>query len=151
MAVITPASDVAELAASLERVVTMVRRILPNQSLSLTAISVLRSLEMYGPTRLTELASAQGVTQPAMTQLVTRLERDGYVRRQSSHADARVVLVTLTEHGEQFLHQRREARARRLDELLAGLPAQDRARIVAAIPALTLLASLGQEVVDTRP
>ncbi|HEY7175981.1 MAG TPA: MarR family transcriptional regulator, partial [Micromonosporaceae bacterium] len=144
-------SDVLDLSVSLERVVSMVRRLMPNQAMSLTAVSVLRSLEMYGPTRLTELASAQGVTQPAMTQLVTRLERDGYVRRQGSDADARVVLVTLTGHGEQFLHERREARARRLDELLAGLPADDRARILAAIPALTLLASLGQEVVDTRP
>src|SRR5215470_15168453 len=145
MAVITPASDVAELAASLERVVTMVRRILPNQPLSLTAMSVLRSLEASGPTRLTELAGTQGVTQPAMTQLVTRLERDGYVQRRGSDRDARVVLVALMPDGEEFLRQRRELRAAHLTELLDRLSADDRARILAAVPALDLLASLAEQ------
>jgi DNA-binding MarR family transcriptional regulator len=145
MAVISPASDVAELVASLERVVTMVRRMLPNQSLSLTAISVLRSLEASGPTRLTELASAQGVTQPAMTQLVTRLEREGYVQRQGSDRDARVVLVALMPDGEELLRQRRKQRAGRLTELLDRLSADDRARILAAVPALDLLASLAEQ------
>lgn len=142
---ISPASDVAELVASLERVVTMVRRMLPNQSLSLTAISVLRSLEASGPTRLTELASAQGVTQPAMTQLVTRLEREGYVQRQGSDRDARVVLVALMPDGEELLRQRRKQRAGRLTELLDRLSADDRARILAAVPALDLLASLAEQ------
>lgn len=140
----TPGADVRDLASSLERVVTMVRRMMPSQPMSLTAVSVLRSLETAGPTRLTELAAAQGVTQPAMTQLVTRLERDGYVERRGQHGDARVVLVRLTEAGAQFLGDRRELRARRLDEMLGTLPPDDRARVLDAVPALTLLASLGE-------
>jgi DNA-binding MarR family transcriptional regulator len=78
-----------------------------------------------------------------MTQLVTRLERDGYVRRQGTDHDARVVLVALTDSGAAFLGERRDGRARRLDEMLAGLAPDDRARIVDAIPALNLLASIG--------
>jgi DNA-binding MarR family transcriptional regulator len=144
MAVTSPHADVAQLATALERVVTMVRRMLPSQPMSLTSSSVLRSLEAFGPTRLTELASAQGVTQPGMTQLITRLERDGYVERGGSHHDARVVLVSLTAAGQEFLHHRRELRAVQLSDLLDRLPADDRTQILAAIPALDLLASLGQ-------
>jgi DNA-binding MarR family transcriptional regulator len=145
MTVTSPDTDVRDLAATLERVVTMVRRMMPSQAMSLTSVSVLRSLESAGPTRLTELASSQGVTQPGMTQLVTRLERDGYVERRSQHGDARVVLVGLTEAGEEFLRQRRELRTQRLDDLLRTLPADDRSRILDAIPALTMLASLGPQ------
>jgi DNA-binding MarR family transcriptional regulator len=145
MTVTSPDTDVRDLAATLERVVTMVRRMMPSQAMSLTSVSVLRSLESAGPTRLTELASSQAVTQPGMTQLVTRLERDGYVERRSQHGDARVVLVGLTEAGEEFLRQRRELRTQRLDDLLRTLPADDRSRILDAIPALTMLASLGPQ------
>ena len=147
MAVTSPDLDVAQLSNALERVVTMVRRMLPSQPMSLTSVSVLRSLELSGPTRLTELASTQGVTQPGMTQLITRLERDGYVQRGGSHQDARVVLVSLTDAGQEFLDQRRKLRAAHLSDLLDRLPADHRAEILAAIPALDLLADLGQEPV----
>lgn len=147
MAVTSPNADVAQLSTTLERIVIMVRRLMPSQPMSLTAVSVLRSLETSEATRLTELASAQGVTQPAMTQLVTRLERDGYVERGGSDHDARVVLVSLTDAGQEFLHLRREMRAAHLGDLLDRLPPEDRTRILAAIPALNLLAALGQESV----
>src|SRR5258708_38968928 len=129
MTVTSRDTDVRALAATLERVVTMMRRMMPSQAMSLTSVSVLRSLESAGPTRLTELASSQGVTQPGMTQLVTRLERDGYVERGSQHGDARVVLVGLTDAGAQFLRQRRELRSQRLHDLLRPLPAGDRSPV----------------------
>lgn len=147
MTVTSPDADVAQLSTTLERVVVMVRRLMPSQPMSLTAVSVLRTLETSGATRLTELSTAQGVTQPAMTQLVTRLERDGYVERGGSPHDARVVLVSLTESGRAFLRHRREMRAAHLNDLLDRLPADDRARILAAVPALNLLADLGRESV----
>jgi DNA-binding MarR family transcriptional regulator len=137
--------DVQTLAASLERLVAMVRRLTPpSAGLSLTASSTLRSLELSGPHRLSELATGQGITQPAMTQLVTRLEREGYVQRGGSPDDARVVLVTLTAAGRDLLHRRRRARSEALHALLDRLPAADREAVFAAVPALNLLAELGQ-------
>jgi DNA-binding MarR family transcriptional regulator len=138
--------DVLKLAVSLERVVTMIRRLPPNEGMSLTAISVLRSLEVSGPTRLTELAAGQGVTQPAMTQLVTRMERDGYLERRSTELDGRVVMVAITELGVGLMIRRRERRTEKLTALLATVPAADRDAILAATPALTLLADLGRNV-----
>ena len=136
--------DSLALAATLERVVTMVRRIVPSGGMSLTAVSTLNTLQNAGMLRLTELAAAQSVTQPAMTQLVTRMERDGLVERRSSDHDGRVVLVALTTAGRVYLANRRAIRARRLDELMSMLPATDRKAVIAALPALTLLADLGQ-------
>lgn len=139
-------TDALALSTSLERIVVMVRRLVPTEGLSLTAVSTLRSLEKSGPSRLTELAAAQTVTQPAMTQLVTRMENDGLVERRGDDNDGRVVLVVLTEVGREFLASRRATRAHRLDELMSALPAPDRAAIIAAIPALTILADLGQNI-----
>ena len=61
---------------------------------SLTTRTVLGTLADDGPTRLTELASATGVSQPAMTQCVGRLEREGSVIRLVDPDDARATLST---------------------------------------------------------
>ncbi len=136
--------EVMALAKSLERVVTMLRRLADTPHISLTTAATLRMLEMSGPCRLSELAASQGVTQPAMTQLVTRLQRDGLAHRGRDASDARVVLVELTASGRRLLRDRRAERAGRLRELLDALGPADRATILAAGPALDLLADLGQ-------
>jgi DNA-binding MarR family transcriptional regulator len=136
--------DVDALAASLEQLIVMVRRLVPPDGMSLTAVSTLRALQDSGPRRLSELAVVQSVTQPAMTQLVTRLERDGYARRGGSPDDARVVLVSLTDAGADLLRRRRATRVRVLRELVDTLPDADQDLVYAAVPAINLLAGLGQ-------
>lgn len=134
------ALDPARLAVAVERLFCILRRDLPPNDISLTAASTLRRLEREGPRRLTELACAEGVTQPAMTQLVQRLERDGLADRAADPADGRVVLVRVTEAGAELLARRRVARAERLAAHLAELSDDDQALIAAALPALERLA-----------
>ncbi len=69
-----PVEDGAIL-SGFERFFEVLRRITPREQMSLTAASTLRRLERSGPHRLCELYAPEGVTQPAMTQLVTRLEK----------------------------------------------------------------------------
>src|SRR6516162_6787191 len=87
------------IAADLERIVGMFRSLTPPSGLSMTAGATLASLERLGPQRLTVLATREGVTQPAMTQLISRLEDSGLVRREASPEDGRVVLVVITDEG----------------------------------------------------
>lgn len=134
--------DRNQLASSFERVFTLVRRLNPPGDVSLTAASTLRTLERQGPYRLSDLAAREGVTQPAMTQLVSRLERAGLVRRGADPADGRVVVVHIADQGRALLLARHEARARKLQELMVALTPADRAAIVAALPALDRLADL---------
>jgi DNA-binding MarR family transcriptional regulator len=130
------------IAASFERLFGLLRRVLPADSMSLTAASTLARLERGGPRRLTELAGTEGVTQPAMTQLVSRLERDGLARRVADPVDGRVVVVQVTDAGREMLRQRRAIRAQRLAELLATLAPAERDTIIGALPALDRLADL---------
>jgi DNA-binding MarR family transcriptional regulator len=131
-----------ELAAGLGRLVTLVRMLNLPRDLSMTVASTLATLERFGPRRLTELAAVEGVSQPGMTQIVSRLEREGLAERRSDPTDGRAVIVRITEAGRAELARRREAQAKRLAELLAELPEEDRAAIAAALPALDRLTAL---------
>jgi DNA-binding MarR family transcriptional regulator len=130
------------LVLTFERLFALLRRLNPHQELSLTAGSTLRTLEQCGPHRLSELAAAEGVTQPAMTQLVSRLKRDGLVERCTDPGDGRVVVVRIGEAGRDLLHRRRASRARKLLDLMDELSPADQAAIAAALPALDRLADL---------
>lgn len=130
------------IAASFERLFGVLRRMAPADSMSLTAASSLRRLERGGPRRLTELAGLEGVSQPAMTQLVSRLERDGLARRVADPVDGRGVVVEVTDAGREALRRRRAARSERLGELLAQLKPAERDTILAALPALDRLNDL---------
>ncbi|MYS42787.1 MarR family transcriptional regulator, partial [Streptomyces sp. SID5998] len=57
--------------------------------LSTAASSALARLGREGPQRMTELARAEHASQPNMTQLVTRMERAGLVRRTADATDGR--------------------------------------------------------------
>src|SRR5712664_4478057 len=89
----------AGVAAGLERLFGLFRSLSPPDGLSLTAAATLATLERSGPRRLTALAAREGVTQPAMTQLVARLQDAGLVRREADPTDGRVVQVRLTDQG----------------------------------------------------
>jgi DNA-binding MarR family transcriptional regulator len=131
----------ADVAAGLERLVGLFRWLSPPSELSLTAAATLATLERSGPSRLTMLADREAVTQPAMTQLVARLQAAGLVTRAADAADGRVVQVAITEAGAAVLARRRAVRAERLAGLLAGLPADQRTALAAALPAMDTLAA----------
>jgi DNA-binding MarR family transcriptional regulator len=132
----------AGLVAVFERLLPLMRQISTAGDLSMPAASVLARLVRDGPQRLTELATQQAVSQPAMTQLVSRLERDGLAARSSGSGDRRVVLVAVTEAGRKLAELRRGQRARVLGDLLDRMAPADQDAIRAALPALTRLASL---------
>ena len=125
----------------LERLFGVFRSLSPADGLSLTAAATLATLERSGPSRLTWLAAREGVTQPAMTQLITRLQDAGLVDRAADSADGRVTQIRLTDDGRATLARRRAVRADRLAELLAGLTPGERDALAAAVPALDALAN----------
>jgi DNA-binding MarR family transcriptional regulator len=134
----------AEVAAGLERLLALIRWLSP-PGLSLTSAATLSTLERLGPCRLTALAAGEGVTQPAMTQLVARLADSGLVTRSADPADGRVVLVHITAAGRALRASRRAVRAERITGLLARLSEADQAALAAALPAMEALASVQRD------
>jgi DNA-binding MarR family transcriptional regulator len=133
--------EIDDLAQQLDDAVVALRAAtLPRAGLSLTAAATLARLQRSGPARLTELASAEGVSQPSMTALIARLADQGLVRRSADPHDGRAVVLTLTPAGGELLAQRRAERTRQITGPLAGLSHDDVRRIADALPALIRLA-----------
>lgn len=145
--------SVTELTLALEEFTRMFIRLPSVQRLSFTTLSVLHTLAGRGPQRLNALAVGEQVTQPAMTQLVTKLEREGLVERRPDPSDRRAVLVHLTPAGAAIVHGRRADRITHLTELIGHLTPEEWAAVVAALPALTRLVEIDRrrEQEDGRP
>jgi DNA-binding MarR family transcriptional regulator len=137
----------AEVAAGLERLVALIRWLSP-PGLSLTTAATLATLDRAGPCRLTALAATEGVTQPAMTQLVGRLEEAGLAVRAADPDDGRAVHVQITGSGRELIARRRAARAEKLSALLARLSEADQDALAAALPAINALASVERPLAD---
>jgi DNA-binding MarR family transcriptional regulator len=119
--------DVAE---GLEQAaILMVRHLSVRAGLGLTASMALGTLDREGPARVTTLAAAGGIGQPAMTELVQRLERQGLVTRVEDPGDGRAALVTVTDTGRALLDDQRRERHERLAEMLSALPDEDEATL----------------------
>jgi DNA-binding MarR family transcriptional regulator len=96
---------------------------------SLTSSLVLAQVHDDGPVRISALAAESGVSQPSMTELVGRLEREGLVTRLSDPQDGRATLVGITASGRTLRSQLRRTILDRLVELLEILPAEDQATL----------------------
>ena len=142
-------SDTAVGIAEALRVGTslMVRHLV--RGTSLTSRNVLAALAVEGPSRLTALATATGIAQPAMTQLVGRLEREGLVVRLIDPEDARATLVAITDAGRALRAELHQSAHERMTELLDRLSADDQATLALAMRvAMPLLEQMTRDVAE---
>jgi DNA-binding MarR family transcriptional regulator len=102
---------------------------------SRTEAAVLGALSTR-PYRVTDLAAAEGVSQPAITQLVNRLEERGFVERRGDPGDGRVVLVRLTDAGSETLERLRAEFRAVIQGELAELDDAEVATLASAVETL---------------
>ena len=103
---VTAVELAVELTVDLERIMGLYRSLTEPGGLSLTAAATLAAIERFGPQRLTALAAREGVTQPAMTQLISRLEDADYkghsltmLKRIAAAVDKRVEIRFVSRKG----------------------------------------------------
>ena len=89
-------------------------------------MEVLHTLSVEGPTRLTVLTEVIRISQPAMTQLIQRLERRELVTRAADPDDGRATIVAVTDHARELLNRLRDEDNAKLEVLLSTLTASDR-------------------------
>ena len=126
--------------------VAVLTRLLTSQldtELSRTELGLLNTLS-GAPRRITELAELERLAQPTLTQLVQRLERQGFVNRERQTDDGRVVLVSLTEAGAAALDDFRARASAALGAHLAELPDAEVESLAAATETLGRLVALLQ-------
>ncbi|WP_235533113.1 MarR family winged helix-turn-helix transcriptional regulator [Paenibacillus sp. Leaf72] len=137
--------NVSDFAMVFEDLTRIFIRMPSIEKLSFTTLSVLHTLSLKSPMRLTELTVNEQVTQSGITQLVTRLERDGLVERRPDPNDGRVVQVHITALGANVIDSRRLNRITKLSKFSEGLTEEEKQAIASAIPALKRLVELGTD------
>ncbi|WP_249730360.1 MarR family winged helix-turn-helix transcriptional regulator [Paenibacillus sp. J2TS4] len=137
--------NVTDFAMVFEDLTRIIIRLPSIEKLSFTTLSVLHTLSRKSPMRLTELTANEQVTQSGITQLVTRLERDGLVERRPDPNDGRVVQVHITERGANVIDSRRSERIEQLSKFIEGLTPEEKRAIASAIPALRRVVQFGND------
>src|SRR5271168_3003544 len=144
-----PDSDIAEGIAEALRVGTTVMVRYLARGASVTSRNVSAALAAEGPCRLTALATATGIAQPAMTQLVGRMDREGLVVRLIDPEDGRATLVAITDAGRALRSARHQSAHERMAELLDRLSADDQATLALAMRvAMPLLQQLTRDAAE---
>jgi DNA-binding MarR family transcriptional regulator len=146
------ATDGEQIAAVLHAAaVLLVRHLSYGQGQSLTSSTVLALLADEGPARISVLATSSGVTQPSMTELVARLQREGLVTRFTDPQDARATLVDITARGRTRLAKLQKSTHDRVVELLDMLPAEDQATLSLAMRVASPLIDQLTELATQQP
>lgn len=149
-----PAAEV--VGELLDQAVDLSVRFLSDRAgLSASAAFALNRVRREGPMRLTTLAAKEGVSQPSMTQLIQRLERQALVTRLADPDDGRATLIGITTQGQTLLAERTRIRRERLAALLATLTAEEecalRLSAQVAAPILDRLAAAADAAADPLP
>jgi DNA-binding MarR family transcriptional regulator len=115
-----------ELISTAARMVRWAPREQQGFQISLAAARLLARLHDNGPTRISDLATAERCSQPTITNHVKRLEAASLVAREIDPHDGRVCIIALTEPGEAELARMRAAIGAGLEPYLARLSEPDR-------------------------
>jgi DNA-binding MarR family transcriptional regulator len=101
--------------------------------------AILYAIRTHPGAGVRKLAELEGVSAPAMTAYVDRLEAAGLVTRRRSERDRRRVEFELTEDGLRVLRSARRRRTAWLASRLRTLEAAELEAVAAALPALRKL------------
>jgi DNA-binding MarR family transcriptional regulator len=117
-------ADVADrLHSAAIHLLRYLRRADAQTGLTAARASVLSVVVFGGPTTIGDLATAEQVSAPTMTKLITSLEGEGLVRRVADERDRRVVRVHATPQAARILRRGRAARVQILADQLRTLDA----------------------------
>src|SRR3989441_330190 len=88
-----------------------------------------------------DVAKAFGVTLPAVTHIVDRLEQKAFLVRGDHPADRRIYMLDLTRAGKALVEELQAMRLRGMEGVLARMSVHDRRRVVIGLEALVDAAS----------
>ena len=97
---------------------------------------VLFRLAEHPGSHMGDVAKAFGVTLPAVTHIVDRLEEKGLVIRGDNPADRRVYVLELTRAGKALVEELEVIRLRGMERVLARMSAGDRRQVLTGLEAL---------------
>lgn len=139
---LTPETVAAELRPVLLRLARELRKETEQLGITARQATFLWLVKRSPGLSLAELAAEEGISPPAMSGHVDRLERAGFLVRVRSDGDRRRVGLRLTDEGERLMRRIRARRTTWLANRMSALDHTDLDAIRAALPALARLVEL---------
>jgi DNA-binding MarR family transcriptional regulator len=139
-----PGEVAAALYVSIGLFLRRLRRSPVQGELTLPEISALERLDRADSATPSRLARAEQITPQAMGVTLSGLEQRGLVERHPDPEDGRRAVMSLTEAGRRFVHNKRSARTEQLAKALQdGFTHQELQVLMAAAP---LIERLGESI-----
>jgi DNA-binding MarR family transcriptional regulator len=138
-ATLTAESVAAELRPVLLRLARELRKETEQLGITARQATFLWLVKRSPGLSLAELAAEEGISAPAMSGHVDRLERAGLLERERSRDDRRRVGLRLTDEGERLMRRVRARRTTWLADRLRALEPDELGAVDKAIPALLRL------------
>lgn len=79
-----------------------------NENAGISQILVLNQLLEKGPQKQSQLAKKLGYTPGAMTGISNKLTKEGYAKREYDENDRRIILLAITDKGNELLEEARK-------------------------------------------
>ncbi|HXM02992.1 MAG TPA: MarR family transcriptional regulator [Chthoniobacterales bacterium] len=138
-----------ETAAILHAVLALGRRLRaerPPQSVTLSALSILGTLNRLGPIPATRLAAEERLQPQSLTRIVATLEKDRLIVRTRSESDRREITIAITKPGERVLTSDLRSRRAWLERAItSALKERERSLLFAASEVMLKLAYTDSE------
>jgi len=132
-----------EILAAIRRIVRAVdlhsRALIRGHRISGPQLVTLREVARMGPVPVSALARAVSLSQPTVTGILNRLERDQLVRRDRSDRDRRNVLCTITPRGARVLGEAPSLLQDRFLRELSRLEEWERSQMLATLQRIASL------------
>jgi len=130
-----------QLGLRIVRITQFLTRRMQQEVLTPSQATVLSLLLDERAWRLSDLASANAVRPPSMTELISRMERQGWLRKMDTAYDRRGVAVMITDEGRTLIHALNRRQVDLIAVRLALLSDEEKRIIEQALPVLDKLFS----------
>lgn len=140
---IDESGDNPQLASSLRIAMTRLSRRLrserSDESLGLSQLSALNTLERYGRLSPTAMAEIEWIQPPSMTRVIAALEARGLACREPHPTDRRQAVIAITDEGRAIVEEDRRRREAWLARVLRSLSPGELDALRTALPVLERL------------
>lgn len=136
----TAGDTAARLRAAVNRISRWLRPTRAGAGFTPTEISVLGTVAVRGPIRLSDLAEAEGLNPTMLSRVARKLEDPGLIRRHTHPVDRRAALLEVTPSGRRLFERIRSERTDQLSLGLGALNPDERRALIEALPVLERLA-----------
>ncbi|HKK50338.1 MAG TPA: MarR family transcriptional regulator [Myxococcota bacterium] len=154
-----PSENEDDIVAAIRRIIRAIdlhsRRLLESHKLTGPQLATMRAAqkmraaqEIDGPTT-SALARAVHLSQPTVSGILNRLERQGLIRRERSQGDRRSVVIRVTDEGEKVLEEAPSLLQERFRAKLGRLEDWERHWLLAALERIASM--MDADAIDAAP